>query len=341
MLDGIVDDGQVIAPRCFRIMLWLKGNIFDNSKPIQNAENYSAENRIFVDQLYNLFHEYYGADSKLISNNLKGNGARIRAATKDSLEKASHFIKNGCEETGWCDGVGIRRYGVIVPNMDEPCLPYFSVEGDDEMTLLECALPIDEQNKYLDFDQAMNAMLPRVELHSGLCTFGWFLPPRNDSINGKLIATFYDSDLEKRERVGSLVVMDRISEGLRKEYLRERQEGIGISEIGWRTYIGDDILNCDSQSLQKIEGYNDITLIKEKYFAMVKIGKTPIWGYEDGAEKVLQSYKAFASAIAKIHFSLKETLRFDYGFDDTYLDYDLSESDRYKIIRNYFNRFNR
>lgn len=163
---------------------------------------------------------------------------------------------------------------------------------------------------------------------------------RNDSINGKLIATFHDSDLGKQECAGSLVVMDRISEGLRQEYLRETQESVGISEIGWRTYIGYDILNCDSQSLQKIEGYNDIILIREKHFSMVKIGETPIWGYEDGAIKVLQSYKAFASAIVEIHFSLRETLRFDYGFDDTYLDHDLSESDRYKIIRNYFNRFN-
>lgn len=338
-INGILKDEEIIAPRCFRVMLWLKGNIFDNSEALNDLEKYSVENRLFVQNLYNLFNENYGEDAKFISNNFKGNGAKIKVATKNSLEKAAQFIKEGCEENGWCDGVGVRRYGAIVPKMEEPCLPYFRVEGDEEMTLVECALPIDGKNRYLEFDKKMNVMLASVALHAGLCTFGWFLPPRNDSINGMLIATFSDSDLGKQERAGSIVVMDRISEGLQQECLREKQESVGISEIGWRTYIGNEILNCDSQCLQKIDDQEGLTVETKEHFSMIQIGDTPIWGYEVDAEKVLQSYKVFANAITKIHFSLRETLRFDYGFDDTYLDHDLSASDRYKIIGSYFNRF--
>lgn len=62
-INGIIDDGEVIAPRCFRVMLWLKGNIFDNSKALNDVERHPAENRIFVEKLYSLFSEHYGEDA--------------------------------------------------------------------------------------------------------------------------------------------------------------------------------------------------------------------------------------------------------------------------------------
>jgi hypothetical protein len=333
-IGGLVRDDEVIAAEACRIILTISGDLTEK------------ENKITVKNIYALFNRLYGAEAIFTSINVNGTSkSSIKAVTQKSEEIINDFI---IKTTNSISGTGFRRYGALVKDSKIPMLPYACIEvGSDNfgpLLQMEFALPAHNE-LYKSFIAQLEIELSDLKILVGVIGFGWFLPPMYNSLNGLLIADFYENKTKHNSlgiRTNKELFNYAVREPIPTEY-KKHAVPAGIPDIGWKTLVGKHLLTTNLDLLKKFKENHKFSITESSHYYCITAGSSPIWGDEVEADDLRDYYSQIADLLEPIYNSPKIAIQFCHGFSDSYLPYysdsDFTTEEHKKIIASYFKRF--
>ncbi|MGO4339379.1 hypothetical protein AB4037_31170 [Labrys sp. KB_33_2] len=304
MPEVLTYENDPMAVPAFRILAIIDGDLADK----RSQSRYAA--------IYRQFEAAYGEAANVTSYHFDKHEGVIKWMKPDLLEEGRRFF----ERTTAKYSDGLRRYGLLPAEFDNPALPYFGIENQKSATALEIALPIDaDANKA--FADKMLSELEGTPLICGVMGFGFFLPPYKSSL------AFMLGQASQRYRAALEIRANMVIEGIRREGSFHRwkaDEAPGIADIGWRTLIGNAFLPRLSGSCDALASTEGVTIVKCPSFVVIQARAEPIWG-DINAREDLTAYQAVAAFLKPIRFPASCGHGFMFGGDhpnrvDAYLE---------------------
>lgn len=280
MVEMLIYTTDPFAVPAFRIYTLSDGQ-FDN-----------ADTRAKFAAIYKLFEDRFGEASNVTSYHFDKHKGELKWMKDNLPEEGRRFF----EREKYKSNDGIRRYGMIPKEFDNPALPYFGIEFRKTFTALETAIPIDKQN--VKFADEVLKLLEDIPVISGVMGYGFFLPPHNSSLE------FMLGQASRRYRAAIETRPAMVDEGIRKEgsyYRWKAGEEAGIADIGWRTLVGKEFLSRLPSDFTELTSKGDITVENGRNFTTITAGKGPIWG-DVNTQEDIAAYSQVANFLEPVRF---------------------------------------
>lgn len=294
MPEMLTYENDPMAVPAFRILAIIEGDLADK----RSQSSYAA--------IYRQFETDYGEAANVTSYHFDKHKGVIKWMKPDLLEEGRKFFER--PKAKYSDG--LRRYGLLPAEFDNPALPYFGIENQKSATALEIALPTDATANKVFADKVLSE-LEATPLICGVMGFGFFLPPYKSSL------AFMLGQASQRYRAALEIRADMVIEGIRREGSFHRwkaDEKPGIADIGWRTLIGNEFLARLPGSFGAVDNTEGVNVHKGANFTTVTAGSEPIWG-DLNAQEDLAAYKAVAAFLKPIRFPASCGHNFMFGGD--------------------------
>ncbi|WP_144640204.1 type VI immunity family protein [Bordetella genomosp. 13] len=281
MPDMLLYNETPFAVPAFRIIALLDGEISDEA------------NRGALAQAYQHFEEAWGAAAYMASYRFGKHRGKIRKLNTGLVAQGRAFFEQAATEYG----DGLRRYGYVLSEFEDPALPYFGVEQRSGMAFFEIDLPAEHAHN-VAFANLITDLLLGAKLICGVMGMGFFLPPHKSSLEFELAQQLdrYPAAIH----ISPAMVMD----GVRRENSMHRwaaDEQPGIADIGWRTLIGWPFFGRVTHGLAALEREVGVSTRCGNKAIAVTAGAEPVWGDASKHESI-SAYRAVARHLAPIRF---------------------------------------
>lgn len=270
----------VVARPCFRI-----GATFDGGYAVDQT-------RIIALAVHDAFATRFDADIAFLAIGTNPSrpfraikaGAAKRAELRDALHTATGAL--GTLHTA-------RLYGTDANPLEVPDMPYLSISkagGAHDLLDIELAVPCDMPD-LMDFADRIHHLMIPGPVRFGYQGFGFhqstmkferasMLPQAHRRFRAAILGRFNSNPN------ATLFVTPSVVRRLRRDYEP------GISDIGWRTYVGADYAGRMRKA--PAGASNGVTVEDCGAFTCVQAGPAPIWGDVNGQEDIAAYAAAFA-----------------------------------------------
>ena len=226
-------------------------------------------------------------------------GGKIKALKPETFSpKIVAKARKRIEEGDWPWPSTMRFYGHFEDPHPSVAPPHLRFEQLHEYGCIQIELPIDDRflNPTLltSVSDSFQAILGALPVLWAVVGYGMYQPVSIDSLIWML------PRVTPRYRCAIEVQPDKAHRLLRRtRHMDELREGtypvLGLPDIGWRTFIGDEFLPR-LPDLQALAAQPGVTLARGDSFTVVQAGAAPIWGDVNMAEDITP-YRATARAL--------------------------------------------
>lgn len=270
-----------MAAPAFRLLIFLKGSLDDRAL------------RSALAKIYARFETDYGERASVASYHFAKHKGDFKHIKPELLEAGRAFFDR--EKSNFGDG--IRRYGMLPKEFDNPALPFLCVEQYRAFTLLEMALP-PESRENLPLADAVVEEIKDLSILCGVMGYGFFLPPYKSSL------VFMLGQASQRYRAAIEITPKMVDQGIQREgsyYHWKPGEEPGIADLSWRTLVGKDFLPRLPALPEESFKVAGVTVEEFSDFISFTIGSVPIWGDINGGEAI-EAYREVAAYLEPIRY---------------------------------------
>ena len=278
MSEILLYSNSPMAVPAFRLLLFVRAEL--NDPPLRSA----------FAKIYARFEADYGEAARVAAYHFDKHEGDFKHMKPELLEAGRVFFDR--EKTKFGDG--LRRYGMMPEEFDNPALPFFCAEQYRAFTLLELALPPEAQANVASADAIMKE-IEHLPVICGLMGFGFFLPPYKNSL------AFMLGQASQRYRAAIEITAKMVDQGIQREgsyYRWKPNEEPGIADIGWRTLVGKDFIDRLPRPGPEADG---ISVEARSNMVVFTVGQRPIWGDVNKGED-MGGYKMVAARLKPVRF---------------------------------------